>query len=63
MLNTHFIYMSTRKGLHNYNRSTLAIHLADSTTLIKPGPATEHDSTISEVGRLLTRAYVKKGSE
>jgi len=53
MLNTHFIYMSTRKGLHNYNRSTLAIHLADSTTLIKPGPATEHDSTISEVGRLL----------
>ena len=29
-------------------------------TLTKPGPATEHDSTISEAGRFFKRAYVKK---
>lgn len=48
--------------MRNTNRSTLAIHLVDSTTLTNPGPVTEqeHESTISDVGRLFKRAYVKK---
>jgi len=46
MTNTKLL---TQELEHDY---TLAIHLDDSTTLTNPGPAIEHDSTISEVGRL-----------
>lgn len=58
--------MRTRKmttQVINTRSSTLAIHLVDSTTLIYPGPVTEHDSTISEVGRFVTMAYVEKKTD
>jgi len=42
------------------NAITWAIHSLDNTTLTNPGPATEHESIISDGGRLLTMAYTYK---
>lgn len=41
------------------NAITCAIHFFDKTTLTNPGPAKEHESIISDMGRLLMIAYTK----
>lgn len=66
MLHINYIYDWLKKN--NYtseenSKSTLAIHLLDSTRLTNPGPATEQVSTISEAGRFFEIAYVKKKTE
>jgi len=39
---------------------TFDIHFFDKTILTNPGPATEHDSTISDGGRFFIMAYTNK---
>ena len=66
ILKKNYAKKKTRKWVYKYalqqEHLTLAIHLVDSTTLTNPGPVTEQEieSTISEVGKLFKRAYVKK---
>jgi len=42
------------------NAITCAIQFLDKTMFTNPGPATEHDSIISDGGRFLTIAYTNK---
>lgn len=49
--------------MQNYKRVnviTCAIQFFDKTTLTNPGPAKEHESIISDGGRLLMMAYTNK---
>ena len=44
------------------NAITCAIHFFDKTIFTNPGPATEHDSIISDCGRWLSMAYTNKNT-
>ena len=59
-----YLHNKTNLKLRKYEQAiTLAIQFFDKTTFTNPGPATEHDSIISDGGRFFMMAYTNKNTQ
>lgn len=58
--NIHMTSLAQKLEDRKENAITSAIHFFDKTIFTNPGPATEHDSIISDGGRFLTIAYTNQ---